>query len=224
MHSDRAAAPIEILRVLGTVCLLSALGACGGGSSSSALPTSQSVVLQPEAPVSIFFSGGFFSSTAGYPFQIGDDSTDLQALAVLQFDLSSIPDGALITSASLKIHRTDTIGSPSNLAPILSDHIDWPLGAAVTVQHAVGQTLTSAFGSIDFSGLQQLGVPVVGRLGVTAQVADDMSANRTTSAFRLRGTFATNANSTLDLWYFGGLFSSNGLLYEADLAISYTAP
>ncbi len=51
------------------------------------------------------------SDTTAAALRTGDDSTDRQYKAVLSFDTSSLPDGATITSATLRLRRGTVVGT-----------------------------------------------------------------------------------------------------------------
>lgn len=61
------------------------------------------------------------TGTAGV--RIGDTATRQQYKAIVSFDTAGLPDGATILSATLKLKRGTTSGSPTNLGAIRADVI-----------------------------------------------------------------------------------------------------
>jgi hypothetical protein len=67
--------------------------------------------------------GGGFNATgaSGAGLRIGDTPTKQQTRSIMSFDTSSLPDGAVITSATLTLMRGAIAGDPSNLGNIKID-------------------------------------------------------------------------------------------------------
>ncbi len=162
--------------------------------------------------------GGSFSAFAK-TFQLGDDARNRQYRAILSFDTSSLPFGATITSATLRIKPS---GKPvgSNPFTLLGGlRVDIRKGAFgfTTLEAADFQSVATAkrvgiFGSTPSLGWHKATLNATGRsnlnkLGVTQ--------------FRLYFTKDDNNDLGADFMKF---FSGNSATGKPELIITYTVP
>jgi hypothetical protein len=105
------------------------------------------------------------------------------------FDLSSIPAGSQIVSATLRLYQATVVGAPyTELGNVIVDHVDY------------GPTLegTADFGVAPLAGnvgtLSSAATAEYKTLVVTARVQADVSALRTRSQYRLRFSTADFSN------------------------------
>jgi len=112
------------------------------------------------------------------------------------FDLSELPAGAILQSATLRVWLSDTVGRPFTvLGNLVVDHVD--LGSGLDVTDYAGGTLESNIGTLaSGSAASQLGYR---NLGVVSQVRSDIAAGRTRSDFRLRFAVDTSFDRFDDL-------------------------
>jgi hypothetical protein len=97
------------------------------------------------------------------------------------FDISAIPAGSSVASATLRLHQISVIGSPySELGNVVVDHVDY--GAALSgLEDFSVPALASGVGTLSTDAT--LGLRT---LSVTARVQADVTAGRARSQFRLR--------------------------------------
>ena len=66
-------------------------------------------------------SGSSTTSVSADSIPVGDTATRQQVVAIVSFDVSPVPAGATINSASLKLTAVGTAGAPDSLAPLQVD-------------------------------------------------------------------------------------------------------
>jgi hypothetical protein len=89
--------------------------------------------------------GGTLNSTAG-TIRLGDDATRKQFLSILSFSTSSIPDTAVITGVTLKVHQHSVTGGGNPLTifqGFMADIKTGIFGSAATLQTSDFQAATS---------------------------------------------------------------------------------
>lgn len=158
----------------GLVLALLAGGCGGGGGASDDTPAR---VL----PAELGFSG-YATSAGGYQLNfaplVGDGAGLISRRALVRFDLSEVPSRAQVLEATLRVFQVGTTGAPyTDFGDMVVDHVR--MGAALDGTDFDGGTLSPAF-AVAFTG------PAQGyrSLNVTAQVAADLAAGRTTSDYR----------------------------------------
>jgi hypothetical protein len=110
----------------------------------------------------------------------------------VRFPLASIPAGATILSAKLRLYQSAVFGNPYGvLGDMLVDHVN--IGAALDVTDLNAVALQSDIGTISTS-------PAIGfiDLDVKDQIEADLAAARTNSDFRLRHVLTTNGDFVAD--------------------------
>jgi hypothetical protein len=163
-------------------------------------------------------NGGTLNSTATN-FSLGDDAANKQYRAILHFDTSSLPDNAVITSATLRIKKQGVVGSnPFNILGDLKASVRKPGFGAVTLaladfKSAPGKNNVATFGITPVSNWYSALINNAGRVYI----------NRTgTTQFRLAFTTDDNNDNGADLMKF---FSGNaGAANRPQLVIQYYVP
>jgi hypothetical protein len=98
------------------------------------------------------------------------------------FDIASIPSGAMITSATLRLYQCDVQGFPyTNLGNVIVDQMNYggvfdPFGSA----YSLGTV------ALDIGTLSTTTIPGYRTLSVTTGVQNDLTASRVRSQYRLR--------------------------------------
>jgi hypothetical protein len=163
-------------------------------------------------------NGGTLNSTATN-FSLGDDAVNKQYRAILHFDTSSLPDTAVITSATLKIKKQGIMGTdPFTLLGDLKASVRKPAFGAATLtlsdfKSAPGKNNVATFNTPPVSNWYSALVNNTGRVYI----------NRTgTTQFRLAFTTDDNNDSGADLMKF---YSGNaGAANRPQLMITYYVP
>jgi len=121
--------------------------------------------------------------------EIGRNAT-LTSRGYVSFDLGSIPSGATITEATLRLYQKTVVGTPYSGNSVVVDHVDY--GSSLGPEDYALTPLASAIGTLTNNASIEWK-----DLGVTSYVKSDISASRTRSQFRIR--FLTEATGT-DAW------------------------
>jgi hypothetical protein len=167
-----------------------ALGGCGGGNGRGG-PVTVSL------PASSTLSGSVASTgyvTVGY-LGVGDrsppSSPTISFRAFVSFDLSAIPAGATVRTATLTLHQTRVFGTPyARLGPLVVDQVVY---GNVLDAGAYSRSFPSSQGFAALSTDATVGPRSV---LATAQVEDNLASGRTLSQFRIRFTAETDGNMT----------------------------
>jgi predicted outer membrane repeat protein len=163
-------------------------------------------------------NGGTLNS-ATTTFNLGDDAANKQYRAILHFDTSSLPDTAVITSATLKIKKQGGMGTdPFTLLGDLKASVRKPAFGAATLalsdfKSAPGKNNVATFSNIPVSSWYSALVNNTGRVYI----------NRTgTTQFRLAFTTDDNNDNAADLikFYSGDAGAAN----RPQLIIEYYVP
>jgi hypothetical protein len=168
---------------------------CGGmgGPEDGPPAASAFVALTSSADVDGYVtSAGDVSTGSVIGIPLGDNSFNDVARGFLRFHLAGIPAGSTVLSAVLRVHQGDVTGLPyATLGSLRVDHLD--LGAGLDAGDDAAAALTSNIGAISVdSGIE------LKSIDVTAQVAADLAAGRTTSDYRLRFLFGTDFDGASD--------------------------
>jgi CSLREA domain-containing protein len=163
-------------------------------------------------------NGGTLNSTATN-FNLGDDAANKQYRAILHFDTSSLPDNAVIISATLQIKKQGVVGSnPFNLLGDLKASVRKPSFGTTNLALAdfksmPGKNNVATFGTTPVSNWYSALLNNAGRVYI----------NRTgTTQFRLAFTLDDNNDNGADLMKF---FSGNaGAANRPQLVIQYYIP
>jgi hypothetical protein len=163
-------------------------------------------------------NGGTLNSAAT-TFNLGDDAANKQYRAILHFDTSSLPDTAVITSATLKIKKQGVMGTdPFTLLGDLKASVRKPAFGAATLtisdfKSAPGKNNVATFSNTPVSNWYSALVNNTGRVYI----------NRLgTTQFRLAFTIDDNNDNSADLTKF---YSGNaGAAARPQLIIQYYIP
>lgn len=123
---------------------------------------------------------------------LGDGGVNQVLRGFLSFDLSPIPAGATVVSATLQLSQFLVFGEPfAELGSMVADHVD--LGAALDIADFSAAPLQSAVATL-------FTTPALGTIlvDVTSSVLDDLGDGRTRTEFRLRFTTDTNMDGGQD--------------------------
>ncbi len=190
-------------------------GACSvqAGDTSDAAPLGNNDALgsggtagtlRPQSTGGAFGSGGFYGSTTvaydhnltgntekgadwNYSFlQAGDTATDKLLYGGFTFPMPSLPPGAFITSATLRMQVSNTVGSPgaSVLGDYVLDHVKF--SSRGTIDTATELQLN--FAPLFLNSESIVAGAVARTINVTEQVRSTFAKNEPRIQFRLRAT------------------------------------
>lgn len=143
--------------------------------------------------------------------QVGDNQVNNVARGFVSFDITGIPPGSNILSATLRVYQNGVNGTPyTDLGNVIVDHLDY------------GPTLDSS----DFSL-----APLLGNIGtlsnnttieyktlvVTARVQNDINNSRTRSQYRMLFTTQTDNDNVED----SSFFIAGGYANPPQLVVTY---
>jgi hypothetical protein len=133
-------------------------------------------------------------AAAGTTARIGDDTAKKQCKTLLSFDTSAIPDGAVISAATLTIYRVSAVGNPTALGTINLHARKGAFSGAnglATGDFAAAATSTNA-GSVPFPAAN-------GPVNIALHPAGIGAVNKTgRTQFRLQFATDDNNNTTAD--------------------------
>lgn len=162
-------------------CLLT--GGCGSGGNATPAPPTTTKVLSGIAALDGLARSDGFASGATSGIVVGDFDPNPAGVAIrglVTFDLSGLPAGATVDSATLLVFQYDVFGTPYvSHGVVVVDHVD--AGAALDAGDFAGGTLTSDLGTLSTDAVLEYKALEVG-----GAVAADRAAARTTVQFRLR--------------------------------------
>lgn len=116
---------------------------------------------------------------------IGDAAAGISMRSVAGFDISSIPSGSTIASATLRVYQYSISGTPYTLlGTIVVDHVNF--GSSIDTTDYSGGTLSSNIGTISNNTTIEYKT-----LDVASNVQTDLNDGRTSSQYRLRFTTET---------------------------------
>ncbi len=216
-----------MLRVL-AVLVSFVFAACGGGSGGPKPQPPQPHVEQLSKELFHIDAGTIFANhELGWLLlseepqaRFGDSAYYTQARGFLQFDISSVPPNAHVVEARLTVHRTTKLNNPDKLGGVVVDHILWPHGAPLQEPLAFGSSISIAFGMMTSPQLAIVNHPRSYSVDVTAQLADDVTNGRWTSAYRLY-TPIWNDDNRIDLAYLEGWHEPSQRTWQARLSLRY---
>jgi hypothetical protein len=151
---------------------------------------------------------------------IGDDSSRRQFLGILSFDTSSIPDGATITSASIRMTRVGGAGSTSTLGSLVADVVNGFYGAAATLgtDDFASAPAASSASVATFTVPTSTGSNTTGTINATGLTRISKTGK---TQFRIRFTTDDDNDSTADYVSFGTSDHATAA-YRPVLTVTYT--
>ena len=124
-----------------------------------------------------------------YPYiQAGHNST-LTERGFESFDISSIPSGAVIDSATMRLYQSEVVGNPYS-SSLIVDHVNY--GTSTSATPYDGSPIATNIGTLTTNSVVEWKDIVV-----TDSVKNDISNSRTRAQFSIR--FATEATG-VDAW------------------------
>lgn len=167
------------MRFSGWIGVALGLTACGGGGAPPPVTVGILGTASLDGEVR---SDGVAVSAGGSP-AVGDVDSVANGLAGRQFfsfDLTGIPAGAAVLSATLHLHQTFVLGFPYvTLGDVVADHLDY--GPSLDAGDFALAALTPAYATVSLDGTSGLRT-----LDATAAVQADRAASRVRTQFRLR--------------------------------------
>jgi len=119
---------------------------------------------------------------------VGDSLGEGGMRNVVGFDISSIPSGSTIVSATLRMYQYSITGTPYSLGTIAVDHVNF--STSIDSGDYSGGTISSSIGTISNNTTVEYKT-----LAVTAHVQADLTAGRTSSQYRLGFTTTVGPGS-----------------------------
>lgn len=149
----------------------------------------------------------FQSSTDGPPnstnpyLELGSTALGDGEVAIVSFDTSSIPAGATVVSATLRLFRYDTFPFAADLGPMTADVAPaGGFGGSDALEQRDYAATAAASGAVSFSALPSAAQqPMTGTLGQSALAAIDRGGH---TQLRLRFQKTTNGDGSLDVVHF----------------------
>ena len=206
------------LALIAFLCASLAFAACGGGGggdddnngngnddpinedpiNEDPVVTTIQIVSTPELDGVVFGDNNGDTSRSDLQCAVGDGPFVTGAgssvfVSYYSFDLTQIPAGATVQSATLSLFNRQIQGNPeAAMALVRVDHVNF---GTLFPQVRLGAT------GLDFAFAQIDDLNVTGRknLDATTQVLDDIADGRPRSQFRLRGAIASNNDNAADV-------------------------
>jgi hypothetical protein len=184
------------LAALATATLTGSLAVACSSSSTGVGPSSnnRSDTVMVAAEQTGFVESGAGDqafASPGSDIRVGDDAARDPLIAVrgfLGFDLSSLPSGIHVQSATLVATQCAISGSPFTLGNVVVDHVTYaaPFDTTVFAESAIA----SQVGTLSTD-------PSIGArsVPVTSSVANDIATSRGSSQFRLRMSTSNDAGN-----------------------------
>lgn len=164
-----------------------------GGANSGTGPTGQDVTVDIPSTAAL---DGWVRSTGDFAITGSPITGDLDAAVpgigyrqFYSFDLSALPAGATIVSATLRLYQSTTVGSPyAKLGNVVVEHVDYgdalgPAGYSAVPLEGGAPPVISSDASVGPK-----------TTGVATAVTNDLTAGRIHAQFRLRFS-NTDANN-----------------------------
>lgn len=186
-------------------------------ATPTSTPTSTTTTLSPTASLDGFQSnnGGGNAGLdirAGNGSFVGAPSYELVTRGFVSFDISSIPSGATIEKATLRLYQKSVSGTPySGGNKLIADHLDY--GGTFENSDYNVSTISSNIGTLTENTTVEWK-----DLDVTDAFKADRTAGRTRSQFRFRLSTETDGDGSEDFAY---LDSSESASNTPQLVVKY---
>lgn len=155
-------------------------------------------------------SGGSIIS-AGAQIMVGDTSVNTGVRGFLSFDISTIPSGSNIVSATLRAYQEAVNGTPyTDLGNVIVDHLDY--GATLDAGDYNIAALQGNVGTLSNNTVFEFKT-----LDVASIVQNDITMSRTRSQYRMLFPANTDSDGVEDATFFTGALRGN----EPELVITY---
>lgn len=216
-------------RVLWALVLVPLLAACGGGGGGDDEEDAGGVLtlaIESTAALDggITFNGNAsvnFGSSASTPlvgdgaFQAGGGTLIYNGL--WSFDLSGLPAGALVQSATLQLYQASSSGDPIDAFALARlDHVNF--GGVFPTTNSVNAL------TLDFAQIADLNTNGAKQVDATTEVAADLLAGRTRSQFRMRMAIQTDNDGQSDWCVMMDQETPADPALRPQLIIEYTTP
>ena len=214
---------MKYILTLLVLALLPALAGCGGGGGGGGGVSPVTVTLYSTADMD-----GYVMSSLSWNrvngIRVGDDDSfdnGREQRGLLSFDLSGIPAGATVTSATLRLYQFSVVGDPyTHYGSVWVESLDF--GDSVGSSSFAVSALSTLTGSLSSDN-----VVTWKEISATNAVQADVAAARPRSQFRLNmpahGVGTNGDNQTDDAVFEDGddTFGSGN---RPQLLVTYTAP
>ncbi len=205
---------LRSLALLAFLCASLAFAACGGGGGDgdgdvegdnndpgNEPPITQVIVTStPELDGVVAGDNATVQSRSDLQPAVGDfqfisgvTQGAPRAVSYFSFDLTGVPAGRTVQSATLSLFNRAIQGDPKGMAVLIRiDHVNYGDVFPVATLGGVG---------LDFNFATINDIDVLGRkdIDVTTQVQSDLGSNRGRSQYRLRGAIASNLDNIADI-------------------------
>lgn len=231
MPGDLEPNPMKLTALVLSLALSLPLAACGGGGggdddNNNNNPVQETITSTGTLDGIVAFNnlgdvpvGG----AAGIPI-VGDGpfvmggAGSLNRNGLWSFDLSSIPNNATITSATLRLFVSGAANDPAGaMGQFLVDHVNF----GATFPAAVGLINVLDFNFAQITDLTTIGERLV---NVATEVQDDIDNTRGRSQYRVRGAVGTNNDAITDQTIFTDADNTANAANRPMLIIEYTTP
>lgn len=187
--------------------------------TSTSTPTPTVPILKTKILSSIAALDGFRSSNGGgnatLEIRSGRNS-NLVTRGFITFDISDIPSGAGIQSATLRLYQADIEGNPYDVGgSIKVDHLTY--GDSLDNTDYASPALSSSFVTLTSNAIKEWK-----DADVTEKLKDDVANARSTSQFRIHfQTETTGGDVTGDFAYFEAKENNQGTGNTPQLVVKY---
>lgn len=205
---------------------LAACGGGGGGNDDNNQPVQETIVSTGTLDGIIAFDNQGDVPVGGAngipivgdgPFVQGGQGS-LNRNGLWSFDLSSIPNNATITSATLRLFVSGSANDPQGAMGLMRvDHVNF----GATFPASIGQINTLTFDFAQINDFTTIGERLV---DAATQVQNDVDNGRGRSQFRVRGAIGSNNDNVTDQTIFTDADNTANAANRPMLIIEYTTP
>jgi hypothetical protein len=198
---------MKALSALALALLMAVLAGCGGsGGGGGGGPT----VLLSVAGIDGTVTSDGVTTTDSSAAVIGDDSGDHGTRLFLSFDISGIPSGATIESATLRIYQNDQNTDGYSLGSVLVDHMGFGFLSSGCYDVLPFSTVSGSLATSYSEGWKEI--------VVTTEVQYDVDQHRSASEYRIYHQTAVSADGVEDS---DGWLTGDSSTNKPQLVINY---